>query len=352
MGNIKAGIVGFGYMGHFHLKRATEVEGIEVVAAYDIVAEKEKEIAENGLKPCKSLEELLDISELELIIVCTPNDSHKEISVKALNAGKNVLCEKPAAMNAGEIEEILKAAEANNKFYTVHQNRRWDKDYLKVKEVLDNDLIGKFTTINSCVYGQRGVCFGWRGDPKYGGGMLYDWGVHLIDQVLQLYPESKVERVFARLESILTPAVDDFFEVKIFFDNATCANISVGTFALQPSPRWFVFGDRGTLKLDGFSEDEGGMARIKKAVEGFDSVYAKANLGPSRTMAPLAPEQIETLNLNKVEDKQYDFYKNLVKAVKGEEKPFVSHSQILRLMKILDALFQSNKEKHAVHINL
>ncbi len=348
---VKAGIVGFGYMGRFHLRKSRLCEDMEIVAVYDVDKSKAGEARQEGLIAARSLEELLAMEEISLILVCTPNDSHKDITIAALRAGKNVMCEKPATLNTAEAEEVVAVAEEMGRFYTIHQNRRWDTDYLLVKKVLEEGAIGNYTTINSWVYGQRGVCFGWRADPEKGGGMLYDWGVHLIDQVLNLFPESKVERVFGRLESILTPAVDDFFEAKFFFDNGVCANISVGTFSLQETPRWMVFGDRGTLKLDDFDWLSGTMARIRERVTGFDSVFNK-HLGPSRTMAPLAPEMLEQLELPQIAEEPLTFYHNLIASVQGTEKPFVTHAQIIRDMRMIDAVVESHRTKQVVFLNL
>ena len=233
--SMKAGIIGFGYMGHFHLNKSREV-GIQVVAAYDIKQEKLDEAKAEGIEPFSSLENFLK-QDLDLVFVCTPNNVHAELCIAALNAGKNVMCEKPVTMNSKELEQVIAAAEKNNKIFTVHQNRRWDVDYLMVKNTVESGDIGNITSIQSRVYGQRGVCFGWRADPEAGGGMLYDWGIHLIDQFLCMFRGHKVTSVYARLQSILTPAVDDSFELQIIFDNNVCAKVQVGTFCLQELPR-------------------------------------------------------------------------------------------------------------------
>lgn len=350
--DVNVGIIGFGYMGHFHLKRIRELDGITVTAIYDSSKERQDEVEQENLVFCEKLEDLLSIEELSLIIICTPNNVHKEYAIKALSAGKHVLCEKPATMNVEEAKLIVKCAKENKRFFTVHQNRRWDSDYLVVKKVLNENLIGTFTTINTFTYGQRGVCYGWRADPIAGGGMLYDWGVHLIDQILQLYQGVKVRKIYGRLVSVLTPDVDDFFEVKLILENNTCANISVGTFALQPQPRWFLFGDRGTLKLDDFSGKIGGIARIRGEVKGFHNKDTSKALGPSRTMAHLEPEHLETLDIPIVEDHTYDFYKNLIAAVKGEEKPYITHDEIIRVMQIIDYVFESSRIGQVIEVNL
>ena len=348
---VYAGIIGFGYMGHFHLRKSREIDGIQVVAAYDIQEEKLNDARAEGLRAYDQLDAFLNDPQLSLVFICTPNNVHAELSIACLNAGKHVMCEKPVTMNSAELEQVIAAAEKNQRIFTVHQNRRWDVDYRMVRQVVDSGVIGNVTSIQSRVYGQRGVCFGWRADPVAGGGMLYDWGIHLIDQFLGMFHGHKVTSVYARLQSILTPAVDDSFELQLIFDNGVCAKVQVGTFCLQELPRWFVYGDRGSLKIDDFSGKTGGMARIKGQVQGFDSVFGK-NLGPSRTMAPLKPEYLETLPLPKVEENPYEYHRNLIAAVRGEEKPYVSFQDMRRDMKIVDLAFESSRKNEVLKVEI
>lgn len=344
---VKVGIIGFGYMGHFHLEKTKVIEDVETICAYDISEGKLQQAQEAGLKVYRSLEALL-ASDIDLVVIATPNQWHAKYAIASMKAGKNVLCEKPATMSVKEMEDIIACSKETNKFFTVHQQRRWDPDYRAVCDVVNSGMIGKVTTIESRVLGERGVCFGWRADPEYGGGMLYDWGVHLIDQILQLYKDEKVVSIYARVLSVLTPAVDDFFEITMMLSNGVCAKISVGTFALQKLPRWFVFGDRGTMKLDDFSGTVGGIARIKGEVKGFDSVVGQKSLGPSRTMAPLQPEFLEKLAIPVEEDMTLEYWTNLVASAKGEAKPYVTLEQILRQMKIVEASFESAKHNEVI----
>lgn len=348
---INAGIIGFGYMGHFHLKKSQEIDGLNMTAAYDISGEKLADAREAGLKPYDRLEDFLADPDLSLVFICTPNNVHAELAVACLNAGKHVMCEKPVTMNSKELEQVIAAAEKNGRVFTVHQNRRWDVDYLMVKQVVESGEIGNITSLQSRVYGQRGVCFGWRADPVAGGGMLYDWGIHLIDQYLCMFRGHRVTSVYARLQSILTPAVDDSFEVQLIFDNGVCAKVQVGTFCLQELPRWFVYGDRGTLKIDDFTGKTGGMARIKGQVQGFESVFGK-NLGPSRTMAPLKPEYLETMPLPQAESDPLAYHRNLLAAARGEEAPLVSFADMRRDMKIVDLAFESSRKNEVIKTDI
>ncbi|MEY8421206.1 Gfo/Idh/MocA family oxidoreductase [Lachnospiraceae bacterium 38-14] len=344
---VKAGIIGFGYMGHFHLEKAKQFDSVKVVSAFDTSEEKLNDAKENGLETYQTLEDFLK-SDIDLVVIATPNQWHEQYAIAAMKAGKNVMCEKPATMSVQELENIKKCCDETGRFFTVHQQRRWDPDYRAVCDVVRSGEIGKVTTIESRVLGERGVCFGWRADPESGGGMLYDWGVHLIDQILQLYSGETVVSVYARILSVLTPAVDDFFEITLMLSNGVCAKISVGTFALQKLPRWFVFADRGTMKLDDFSGTTGGVARIKREVKGFDSVVGQKVLGPSRTMAPLQPEYIENLDIPVKEDETLEYWKNLIQAAEGKAKPYVTTEQIMRQMKIVEAAFESAEKNEVI----
>lgn len=348
---LKVGIIGFGYMGNFHYEKVSHFDDIEVTCAFDNNDEKLKDAVEKGLKVYRTLDEFL-AEEIDLAVITAPNQWHEKYAVAAMKAGKNVLCEKPATMSVEEMEHIISVSEETGKFFTVHQQRRFDPDYRVVKDVVNSGVIGKITTIESRVLGERGVCFGWRADPESGGGMLYDWGVHLIDQILQLYPEEKVKSIYARVLSVLTPAVDDLFDITLNLSNGVCAKVNVGTFALQKLPRWFVFGDRGTLKLEDFSGVEGGVARIKGDVQGFESVVGQKNLGPSRTMAPLKPEYLEKIDLPKEENMTLEYWRNIVEVLKGNETPYVTTSQILRQMKIVEAAFKSAEKDEVIKVTI
>jgi len=151
MDNKKIGgaVIGYGGMGNFHSNKMQTVDGIELVGVYDIDP-KRNELAESkGIHAYSSREELLADPKISLVTVATPNDVHKEIVIAALAAGKNVICEKPVAMNSAELEEMIAAANRYGRLFTVHQNRRWDEDYLTVKKLVDEKQLGNVFRIES-----------------------------------------------------------------------------------------------------------------------------------------------------------------------------------------------------------
>jgi predicted dehydrogenase len=339
-------------MGHYHYDKVQKLQNAQVTAVFDINEKKLEEARAMGLAAYTTISAFLK-SDVELVVICTPNQFHAPYAMQALQSQKHVLTEKPVTMTVESLEQVLACARENERIFSVHQNRRWDADYLCVSDVVHKKTIGSVTTIESTVMGERGVCYGWRADPDSGGGMLYDWGVHLIDQMLQLFgKDNYVQSVYARLLSVLTPAVDDYFEVHMTFGDGVCAKISVGTFALQKKPRWFVFGDRGTLMLDDFSGEKGGMSRIRGEVEGFDSVIGKTDLGPSRTMAPLQREMLETLDLPRYSHEPLLFWENLVSSCQGKVAPFVTWSDMLRQMKVVEAAFLSSAENQVISCHI
>lgn len=348
---VRIGILGNGYMGNFHYNKALQVQGAQVVSAHDISEEKLEDAKAKGLEVFTDRAAFL-ASDIDLVVVSTPNQFHKPFVIEALEAGKNVLCEKPVTFTTADLEEMIAAAERSGKILSVHQNRRWDADYYVVKQMLASGQIGKPVCIESRVLGERGVCFGWRADPESGGGMLYDWGPHLIDQILLLDETNKVKTVFAQIKTVLTASVDDFDRIELIFENGMSAHIEVGTFALQKHPRWFVYGDRGTLKLDDFTGEVGGANRIKEEADEYAHFEEKAVIGPSRTMAPLSPDMLEKLTLPQAVEEPLAYYENLIAAIEGREKSNVQMYQVRRCMKIIDAAFESGKKGCSIAVDI
>ena len=136
----RAGLIGYGNMGSWHVDNVnTRIPDLEICAVYDIDPERSKIAAEKGLRICESAEELLSL-DIDIVVIATPNNFHKYYAIMAMEAGKNVVCEKPACMNSEELEEIIATSERTGMLFTVHQNRRFDPDYQIMKEIIDNHM--------------------------------------------------------------------------------------------------------------------------------------------------------------------------------------------------------------------
>ena len=180
-------IVGYGGMGGWHAKQLLSLpEEFRLAGVYDINPERIDAAEKEGIHGYRSLEELLADPEIRTVILAVPNNFHKPLSIQAMQAGKNVICEKPVMLNAAELEEVMAVAKETGRQFSVHQNRRWDKDFLIVKKIIEDGTIGKPFYIESRVQGSKGIPGDWRCVKEAGGGMLLDWGVHLIDQLMYL----------------------------------------------------------------------------------------------------------------------------------------------------------------------
>lgn len=351
MCKLGVGIVGYGYMGRFHHNKIKQNgKDLELISVFDTDTQAIKDAKEAGIGIADSLEEMRNDDRIDLIVIATPNDSHYTLAKLFLESGKNVLCEKPVVLHLSELMELVGIADRKKTIFTVHHNRRWDKDFSVVRKVVDTKLIGDVVTIWSETFGQRGVCFGWRADPVHGGGMLYDWGIHLIDQMLVLFPDRKVTSIYGQLRSILTPVVDDYFEIELKFGFDVTVHITMGTFSLIDRPRWFVIADKGTLKLDDFSGLAGDIAKIKDNVRSFARVKENSTLGPSRTLAHLEWQNFEKVSLPEPDDEPMEFYRNLIAAIRGEEKIAVNHESIIRDMEVLEKVIESSQKKQRLEV--
>ena len=131
-------IVGFGGMGNWHRELIESgIEGLELAGMYDIKEERQQAARDLGYRAYDSFEDVLADESVDMILTSTPNDCHKPLAVAALHAGKNVVSEKPVTLSSGDLQEMIDAANKSGKIFTVHQNRRWDEDFLTMKKIYD-----------------------------------------------------------------------------------------------------------------------------------------------------------------------------------------------------------------------
>ena len=341
-------IIGYGGMAGYHHDIIKEqFPQLEVAGAYDIREEAVKKAQSEKIKIYNSPKEIYDDREIDLVLIATPNDVHKSYSIDCLQAGKNVICEKPVTMNAEELEEIMKVEKSSGKFFTVHQNRRWDRDFLIVKKIFSDSLLNDPYIIESRVQGSRQSLHGWRGWKQNGGGMILDWGVHLIDQMLDFIPQ-KVVSVNSILHQIFSTEVEDNFTASFRFENGLHYIVNIGMNCFITQPRWHISAYDGTAIVENW-DCKGKIVKLTdaKTMEwAEDIIYTAA--GPTRSMAPRPKETTKEVSLPEVSPSNYEYYKNIVDVLEGKASVIVKPEEALRVMKLIDLLFVSEKEKHGV----
>lgn len=345
-------IIGYGGMGHYHGEWLAKSDRIVLKGIYDINSERNNLAKEEGFNVYNSQEELLADKDIEIVLVAVPNNFHKDICIDVMEAKKNVICEKPVAMSSNELIEMTKVAEKNKVIFTINQNRRQDRDYLVVKKALNDGLIGRPNVIESRVQGSRGIPEGWRCYAVAGGGMMLDWGVHLLDQIMCMI-DSKVTCVYAQMLKERFPEVDEYFKVVLSFENGMYAHIEVGTNNFILLPRWYIMGTEGSLEIS----DWDSLAHVVRAKETTvtweeEIVYTKA--GPTKTMAPRSKSSIEDIELEDPEEygSLLAIYNNVADVLEGKAELTVTPQQALRVMKVMEASFESYSKNQSIKLNI
>ena len=341
MNKMKIALIGYGGMGAWHGRHLLKSDALELAGIYDIKEARCSLARENGIHVYGSLEELLGDESVELVTIATPNELHKPLAIQAMAAGKNVISEKPVTLSSGDLQEMFDAANKYGKLFTVHQNRRWDKDFLVAKQVYASGELGEVTAIESRVHGSRGIPGDWRGKKEHGGGMILDWGVHLIDQILGMVYDKKIEKIYCRCFHITNYEVDDGFHLELYYNDGLTVTVEVGTSNFISMPRWYMTGTNGSAIVEGWKSDCRVVACHNWDEKDVVPVVTAAGL--TKTMAPRDEKTISENIVPQPESDVHDFYRNVVRAIRGEEEQIVKHDQLMRVMKVMEAAFESDR---------
>lgn len=319
MGNeIGVCVVGYG-MGKFHCEAIKQVDGLKLVAVCDIDPGRLRAaVEEQGVKGYERLDEALGDKEIELVVLVTPHDTHAPLSVQVMNSGRHCIVEKVMCLSVKEADKMIEARDRNGVLLSVFQNRRWDSDYLTVKRICESGLIGEPFEFQSCVggYGKPG---GWRSLRKHGGGMLYDWGAHLVDQALQLV-KANAEWVFANLHyRHWDVEVETHSQVWLRFDNGVLFNIELSNLSRIQRARWRVLGTKGTLVKESFDPNE--RAKVSTVVDGMS-----------------VEMQIESVRGDWV-----DYYRNIADVLLRGGELIVKPEETREVVRVIEAAHKSAK---------
>jgi predicted dehydrogenase len=316
------GIIGFGRIGAEHANWLTLAKNARAVATADATPRRRALAESRGLQAYERVEEMIADPEIDAVCVATPTAMHFDHSEAALNAGKHLLIEKPMTLDFEQASELAAHAKKVNKVISVFHCRRWDPDYLTLKSAIAVGTFGKVINVESRLH-QWESCVGaavkeyrpsWRNERSFGGGGLYDWGSHLLDQIWQLMLPAKPVRVFAQLRgNVWTSDCDDFARICIDFDSGAVAMVEVNTTTKRPLPRWHIDGTLGSadspfnLHFDTeewakltFAPCDGSPPRmIQRAEPGMDSVafwecFADACLNGAPPPPPVTGESVLT----------------------------------------------------------
>ena len=331
---LNIGIIGMGKMGMIHANLVSENPDLKLIAACEKTEERLESIKDRyKINVYNNVEKFLNIKDLDYVVIATTNETHQELTVKALEKGKNVIVEKPMSYNYLSTLKMIEAAEKYNRKLFVHHNRRWDRDFIKVKKVIESKLLGDILLIQSKVmlcdydwpaWGIEGMANPWRIKKKYGGGILLDWGSHLIDQILLLVGRDPIGVYGVMQKGVWSTEVEDYFFSIIKFDSKLVCQVEASNNSQISLPRWFIVGTKGTLKVNGKSTP----------------VWDEVEISYQQDNGNRENQNIKLIGISEITK---GFYEDFLLYLKGKIRNFVSMHDASKVVRVLDLIKESNR---------
>jgi scyllo-inositol 2-dehydrogenase (NADP+) len=338
MGTPNAVVIGYGYAGRaFHSYLVGLEENLSLHGVCSRNAETRERIEqERGCTAYESFEQVLADADVDLVILASPNDVHASQAIAAMDAGKHVVTDKPMCLRLQDGDAMIAAAERNNVMLQVFQNRRWDGDFLTVRQLMDEGTLGEVRWLEMAwqVFRAPG---GWRGQQSHGGGRFWDLGAHMLDQVLLLKPQA-VTSVYSRMQYDYDQRdVESHALCVLGFADGATAVIDAGGMHALPKPRFRLLGRDGAFVKFGLDPQEDAMrqGKIDAAVEPEDQ-YGTYSDGEKQTSVPTLRGDWK------------QFYRNVAEVLADRAEPAVRFAEMRRVLAVFDAAFQSARNGQVV----
>ena len=341
---VNVGLIGFGLSGrYFHAPFIKVNPRLNLVKVLTSKPESVKAFdAEIGV--VNHVDSILNDPKIDLVFVCTPNDSHFDYAIKVLRAGKNVVIEKPFANTVREAELLIEEAEKRDLVLTAYQNRRWDADFLTVQKVLASGELGEIIEFESHYdrFRLEVLSDTWKEVQAAGSGNLFNLGPHLIDQALILFgtPES----VTAKIKTVRPfGKTDDYFDIALDYNDKRII-LKSSILAFNNDLRYVIHGTKGSFIKKGLDVQEpvlktNVLPNIKNWGKESESMYGN----------------LYTINGTKTIESELGnyspFYDNLADAVLDKKALLVTPQQVLNTTKIIELAQKSNRLSKTISTN-
>ncbi|SMC50749.1 Gfo/Idh/MocA family oxidoreductase [Chryseobacterium sp. YR221] len=347
---VKAGLCAFGMSGKvFHAPFLKEHPGFFISAVVERSKEESKEKYPEATIYC-SVEEMLQSADIELVVINTPVQTHYEYAKKALEAGKNIIVEKPFTVNVEEAEELVKLAEEKGLFLSVYQNRRFDRDFLQVKKILEEGKLGsikeaeiRFDRFRTTPSGKQHK----ENPDQIGSGSLHDLGAHLVDQAVLCfgYPEKLFADVFSMKG---TAFANDYFEILLFYKNDVRVRLKSSVFSKEAHNAYIIHGDKGSFLQERTDNQENEL--VAGAIPVYGNEWMQGLKQPDGILNFLNENSETERILTSSEAGNYmDYYQQIYEhIVFGYPLPSPGR-EVIQNMKIIDASLKSTKEEKVIY---
>jgi predicted dehydrogenase len=339
---IQTGLIGFGVSGHaFHAPFLHTLPQYNLAAIVERHREESKKIYPS-VRICRSPEEIIQDPSIELIVITTPNESHFPLAKQALLAGKHVVIEKPMTIQSKDALELVALAKQQQKIVSPYQNRRYVSDFLTVKEIVNQNLLGDIVEceIHYDRYRPQLRPGAWREKDIPGSGILYDLGAHLIDQALCLFGHPKTITADVRKQRPGVEA-DDYFDLRL--DYGWLRVILCGSMLVREmGPRYMLHGMKGSFVKSGDDPQE----PLLRA--GVMPVAPDWGVEPEETWGILHTEkdgQVIREKYPSLGGNYGKYYEDLYKAIVGESELKIKPKDGYNIIRIIELAMQSSCEK-------
>lgn len=346
---VRVALIGFGPGGaYFHAPLIATTPGLTLSVVVTSAGGRRAQALRDcpGVTVVASAAELWDrSSEIDLVVIATPNRSHAPLALAAFDHGIHAVVDKPFAVSAAEGRAAAAAARAANRLLIPYQNRRWDADFLTVRALLAQGAFGTVHHFESRFDRWRPQPTGsWResGEPGVAGGLLYDLGSHLIDQALLLF--GPVAAVYAELD-MRRPGVtaeDDVF-VSLTHASGVRSHLHASALAAQATPRFRVSGSAASLVKWGLDVQE---AALKAGIKPGSTAWGQepperwGMLGTETASAPVPS----------LPGDYPAFYAGVAAAIRGDAPPPVKVGEAIAMLDVIEAARRSARERRVVEL--
>jgi len=342
-GPVQTGIAAYGLSGRvFHAPFLHANPGFELTAVVERSRDTVHERYPHTMR-LTSFDELIAQPAIELVVVNTPDVTHYEFCHAALEAGKHVVVEKPFVFTLAEAETLIALAKARGLLLTVYQNRRFDGDFRTVQQVIRSGVLGRIVEFNSAFQRYRNFIVegSWKERADRRVGMTCNLGSHSLDQALVLF--GMPDAVWADIEILRDGGqVDDYFNITLYYPRLR-ANLKAGYLMRGEGPRFTLHGTAGSCMFYGIDPQEKALgAGAMPDGEGWGS-YPPSHRGVLTTDA--GENEYRILNGNYML-----YYDNLYNVIRQSAQPEVNHAQMLGLIRLLEACFESSESGRVVDL--
>lgn len=348
---VKVGLCAFGMSGKvFHAPFLKEHPGFFMSAVVERSKEDSKEKYPDA-EIYRSVEEMLKNADIEVVVVNTPVQTHFEYVKMALEAGKNVIVEKPFTVTVSEAEELVNLAENKNLFLSVYQNRRFDRDYLQVQKVLAEGKLGNVreTEIRFDRFRTDPSGKDHKENPEQNGsGSVHDLGSHLVDQATQFF--GFPENVFADIFSMKGEAyANDYFEILLYYKNDLRVRLKSSVFTKEDHYAYKIHGDKGSFLQERTDNQENEL--VAGAIPAYGKEWMESLKEPDGVLNYLNENSETKRVLTSSEFGNYmNYYQQIYEhIVFGYALPSLGN-EIVQNMKIIEAALESSKKGKVVEL--